>query len=412
LENKYFNNTDSLFTITNNYPETIDIFVSKGFPQMGDKEQREKFGKIVTYEQAIKLKKMDLNTFTELLLSTIKTKRETVDVTYKEKNDMTDKKIKIQGLLPCPIRIPLLEKFESYLLKQDKSVVDNIGYELKAASMGLGWLKNDVINNDNPDNLSDIFISAGFDLFFEKDLMGKFKEKKVFKDMSGINNYNKDFENEYISLKDPKGDYSMLGVVPAVFLVNTELLNGRKAPESWEEILKDEFHNSISLPVSDFDLFNSILIHIYKKFGEDGIKKLSENLLSNLHPSQMVKSHVKPEPPTITIMPYFFTKTVRENSPMKFIWPKDGAIISPIFMLTKKDKENDIGDLAKYLASEEIGEVFAIKGLFPSVNPNVENIIPEGGKFMWVGWDYIYDNDIGTLIKKCEKIFFDKKEVK
>jgi len=24
---------------------------------------------------------------------------------------------------------------------------------------------------------------------------------------------------------------------------------------------------------------------------------------------------------------------------------------------------------------------------------------------MWLGWDYIKNNDIGSLIKKCEKIF-------
>ena len=37
-----------------------------------------------------------------------------------------------------------------------------------------------------------MFISAGFDLFFDKDLMGKFKEQGIFKDMTGIEKYNTD----------------------------------------------------------------------------------------------------------------------------------------------------------------------------------------------------------------------------
>jgi hypothetical protein len=26
-------------------------------------------------------------------------------------------------------------------------------------------------------------------------------------------------------------------------------------------------------------------------------------------------------------------------------------------------------------------------------------------KYMWLGWDYIKNNDIGSLINKCESIF-------
>ena len=83
----------------------------------------------------------------------------------------------------------------------------------------------------------------------------------------------------------------MLAVVPAVFLVNTEVLGDRPFPKSWADLLKPEFENSVSLPISDFDLFNAILISIYKNYGEDGVKKLGKTLLQNMHPSQMVKSN-------------------------------------------------------------------------------------------------------------------------
>ena len=44
------------------------------------------------------------------------------------------------------------------------------------------------------------------------------------------------------------------------------------------------------------------------------------------------------------------------------------------------------------------------QGLFPSVNPNIDNKL-DGKKFIWLGWDYIYSNDIGELIDSCEKLF-------
>lgn len=178
-------------------------------------------------------------------------------------------------------------------------------------------------------------------------------------------------------------------------------------PRKWADMLTPEFEKSVSLPISDFDLFNSILININKKYGENGIKALGKTLLENLHPSQMVKSDKKKENiPTVTIMPYFFTKMIMKNGPMVPIWPEDGAIISPIFMLTKKDKKEKIGKIVEFLSGKEVGEVLSHQGLFPSVNPEVDNRL-DGKEFMWCGWEYIHNNDIGEVLEECKKIFFE-----
>ena len=67
-------------------------------------------------------------------------------------------------------------------------------------------------------------------------------------------------------------------------------MNGREIPKTWADLLKPEFEKSVSLPVSDFDLFNAILLNIYKLYGDEGVKKLGKSLIQNLHPAQMVKS--------------------------------------------------------------------------------------------------------------------------
>jgi ABC-type Fe3+ transport system substrate-binding protein len=104
-------------------------------------------------------------------------------------------------------------------------------------------------------------------------------------------------------------------------------------------------------------------------------------------------------------MPYFFTKMAKGGGPMKPIWPKDGAIISPIFMLSKNSKSEKIKPLVDFFSSVEVGEILSHNGLFPSTNPKVDNRLPKGSEFMWMGWDYIYDIDISERIKKCEEIF-------
>ena len=105
-------------------------------------------------------------------------------------------------------------------------------------------------------------------IYFDKDLMGKFKENEVFQDITGLEKLNEDFDNQEIDLKDPERQYSIIGAVPAVFMVNTEELKGRDFPRTWEDLLKPEYEGSVSIPTMDNDLFNAILLNIYKSTGK------------------------------------------------------------------------------------------------------------------------------------------------
>ncbi|GKX31194.1 hypothetical protein SH1V18_36740 [Vallitalea longa] len=401
---KYFNVKDSLYDITELYKETIDLFVSIGFENMVNENQRKTFGKTITLETALKLKKINIDVFTKNLMDVIEHNRigNSEENNYMQKEDAD---IKIEGVLPCPVRIPLMEAFNKWIENSASDYGNEMNYDLKAASMGVDWLKKALLKSDNPDIISDIFISAGFDLFFDKKLMGKWVSKGIFEDVSSLSHYNKEFDNDKISLKDPKDNYSIIGVVPAIFLINMEELNGRKVPQSWEDILQPEFENNVSLPVGDFDLFNAILLNIHKEYGEEGIRRLGKSLSTSMHPSEMVKSHRKQDKPVITIMPYFFTKMIKEDGPMKPVWPSDGAIISPIFLLSKKNKKEKLKPIVEFFSSKEVGEILSHNGRFPSVNPEVDNRIDTDKEYMWIGWDYIYKNDIGKLIKMCEDIF-------
>lgn len=400
MDDKYFDVKDSLYDITEKYEEAIDLLVSVGFDHMKDENMRKTLGKSISLEDALKLKKINLDTFVSQLIERIQRNGDESHSFSKEKNA-----VKILGVLPCPVKVPLTEAFENWIKNQNFDFT--LEYELKAASTGVDWLE-DVLKEQSEEKLPDIFISAGFDLFFNKNLLGRYKEKNIFEDITGLSQYNKDFDNDTIRLKDPNNQYSMIGVVPAVFLINEQELKGKKKPTSWEELLKPEFEGSVSLPIGDFDLFHAILLNIYKLYGEEGVKGLGKILQSGMHPSQMVKSYIKKSnKPAVTIMPYFFTKMVTPATPMTPVWPREGAIISPIFLLSKESKKERLKPIVDFFASKQVGEILSHNGKFPSVHPKVDNEIERENKYMWIGWDYIENNDIAGLIKKCEEIFND-----
>lgn len=389
---------DTLFQVTENYKEALDLLVSLGFDNLKDEEKRRTLGKIITIGDSLKSKGIALHAFAEQLKERVQLSDHT-----EKTSPVGTEIINMAGVLPCPVRIPLLETFEEWLSEQKFDFT--LEYDLKAASMGISWLEES-LKSEQIEKLPDLFISAGFDMFFDKKLFGKYKSQDLFEDLTSFPKYNDDFENEYLSLPDPKKQYSMIGVVPAVFLINVKELGERKMPESWEDILHPDFKNSISLPVSDFDLFNAILLNIYKMYGEEGIIKLGVNMQRSMHPSEMVKSHAKLlERPSVTIMPYFFTKMVKKGGPMEAVWPKDGAIMSPIFLLTKKTKHQQLKPIVDFLSSKEVGEILSHNGRFPSTNPEVDNRIPKENRYMWLGWDFIEEHDLTALIRHLETLF-------
>ena len=397
---KYFDENEKIIDILNRYPETVEFFVNKGFDKLKNEKDRDVIGKL-SLNLILKTKGISIEGFSQMLDDFIELARNSADITLNQKTKRT-KGVKVVGLLPCPVRVPLLEQFDAFVEKNET----DIEYDLKAASHGLEWLKGTVRGVEDYNELADIYLSAGFDLFFDEKLMGKFKKAGVFKSGVKYDKFNSDFENDYMSLKDPSGDYSILAVVPAVFLVNKNELNGREVPKTWADLLKPEFEKSVSLPVSDFDLFNAILLNIYKLYGDDGVKKLGKSLIQSLHPAQMVKSdRLTVNRPTVTIMPYFFTRMTKEGGTMIPVWPEDGAIISPVFMLTKAEKLKEMESLIDFLSSKAVGEILSHKGFFPSVNPEVENLTPRDKKYLWIGWDYIYNNNLQEQMHHCEDLF-------
>lgn len=395
----------TLLAITEKNPETIPVFVSNGFPHMADPAKRVALGKSISLSTALLLKQLNEDSFVALLEEAIQREADTTDLTLaKGGKKAAAEGPRVVGLLPCPVRLPLMEKWNAFLSERRKEGKAEIQHDLRSASMGLDWVKENLSETTEKEELPDIFLSAGFDLFFDEAKIGRFRRAGLFADPLAKAGENPDFAG--LQLKDPEGYYSIISAVPAIFLVNGDELNGRPAPASWKDLLDPQFENSVSIPVGDFDLFNAILLNIQKSYGDDGVTALGRSLLESMHPSQMVKSErLTSNKPAVTIMPYFFSKMVKPGSALKAVWPEDGALLSPVFMLAKASDSPDISAAAEFFASKEVGEVLAHQGLFPSTHPEVDNRLPEGSRFMWLGWDYIVKHDLSALIDHCMNTF-------
>lgn len=401
---RYFDVDDSLYDITEQYPETVAVFASNGFPQMEDHAQRENFGKMISFTAALQMKQKNPETFLGLLEEVITAERENVDATLGKAAAKDEEGLNVVGLLPCPVRIPLLELYQAFAEELAKTGKVGINTELKAASVGTDWVAANIEGVESSAGLPDLFISAGFDLFFDREKIGKFRDQGDFVDMVQWEADNPLFAK--LGLRDPQRNYSIIAIVPAVFLVNHKELNGRAAPQSWQDLLAPEWEQSVSLPVGDFDLFNAILLSIHDTYGDEGVEKLGHSMMVALHPSQMVKSdRSKVQRPAVTIMPYFFTKTVKEGGPMSAVWPSDGAIVSPIFMLAKKQRAEELQAVVDFFASKAVGETLAHTGLFPSLHPEVDNKLSNDTPFMWLGWEKIMAKDLSAEIKMCNELF-------
>ena len=402
--------TMTLFDITEKHPETIDVFVSNGYEHVGDESKRTVQGKMISLAQAVKAKGKDLTAFTALLENAVQANQAETDITLKTVEDEskvfpTEGEIRVAGLLPCPVRLPLLEAFNEVAQKVTADTGLTVGVRLAAASVGADVLDEGMNAIKGESDLPDIFLSAGFEAFFDKRNMARFKNRGVFVDRSW-ETHNALFDG--YDLKDPDGHYAMLSVVPAVFLVDKTLLEeGEAVPQTWEEILSPRFEGKIALPVGDFDLFNGILLTIWKHYGDAGVEAIGRNLLEGMHPSQAAGRFAPKggKGPLVSVIPYFFSKMAQFNPNAEIVWPADGAVISPIFMLLKKSSPAAAGRIADFFASKEVGEILSHRGLFPSLHPDVENKVPESAPFMWLGWDFIRENDLGELIPKVNDIF-------
>jgi len=305
----------------------------------------------------------------------------------------------VLALLPCAIKIPLEAKIAGFIKE------NNI--PLKYEILSNAVVQEDVFDSikaiDDIANLPDMMIAPGFNRFFYPSFVERFVKKGFFK--SALDFEAADAYKE-AGVIDPNGYYDIVAVNPLVFLADKSNYPDLEPPKKWEDILSPHYEKKIAFRGHNADsLCEGVLFETYNSHGIAGIKKLARNIKCRLHPSQMVSlaGSRKKESPFVSVLPLSFANLVKENNNVQIIWPEDGAVMNPVVMLTKKDCSDDIKSIAKYFLGSHVGELFSEIGFY-SLRRDMENKMPHCGKYKWIGWDFLFSNNLETLHDELNQI--------
>ena len=314
------------------------------------------------------------------------------------KNIIDKPKYDVLGLFPSPIKVPIEIGFDN--------MINNLEYECDFKYLIEGNANYEVMWMDESshiplkEELPRIIISAGVNSFYRNDFRTKAIEEQYFKEVKGIED-----ELTENDLSDLEGNYHIMALNYLVMVVDLTKLENRDIPKSWEELLNSSFKNEIAIRGKKGKYCETTLLAIYKDYGMEGIIKLSELVGYGGHPAQMVKNAGKgiKESPTISVIPYFYAKLLKNNKNVKVVWPEEGAIISPVTLLVQRGISKNLENVVNYFISEEVRNICKNASL-PNPIDYLKYLRENNYKLNWIGWDFIRNNDINKLLLELNHI--------
>lgn len=416
--------TDTLYEVTERYPGTVAVFVSAGLRRMADETMRRTYGGAITVAAVADARGIPLSDLLQQLHAATTPAEDhngdgppvggALRGSGASPAARVPREVRIMGLVPCPIRVPLTNSLDDFSRDFTGKSGIEIHANLQAAYTGTEWMEEAIPAHPTPDEIPDIFLSAGFRMFFTDPRFLQMRRAGTFADRSGWGGQNA--FGRFNDLQDPEGKFTVISVVPAVFMVNREVLGNRRVPRTWEEVLSPEFENSLALPIGDFDLFDALLLGVYRRFGMAGVEQLGRNMFQSLHPAQMIAGAAgaaggasspgggAAAQPLITIMPWFFTRTVNEHSPLIPVWPEDGALAAPVLLITRSDRR-EIQPVVDFLTGLPVSRVLSRLGLFPSTHPENDDFPAADHPLQWPGWDFLLSPELPHLLESTTAAF-------
>jgi len=322
------------------------------------------------------------------------------EIIWKNENDPSLKSLKLSffGHTYCPLKHTFKDSFEIVLNKYLLETGDTYFKYFIPSACSDSEKYDDLWKTDDIDELPEIIVGAGFGDFFNQEFIDKFVKNAYFKAVpyTGIH---KTFTSA--GLIDPDGGYTIYSVFPLVMLIDKRKLGEMPVPKQWGDLLNPVYANNIIIGASHGDIHEDFLMYIYKEYGEQGLKMLAPNIKDGLHASQMAKlaGTNSSNGAAIYVIPWMFAKACPKTETTELIWPDDGALVTPMYMLVKKDVIESYQPFIDFLTGFDYGQKSA-NTYFPAANGEVDNKMPAGAEFKWLGWDYIKSQAIDEL-KEC-----------
>ncbi len=399
---KTIDETMSIYQILSEYPFLLKIFKQHGMEKFERKDVLEKLGPFLKLRTALSMVSVNKDSFIELLNQAILDSETKGDFTLADSPERQTE-LTLLALLPCGMKMPFnraLDAFSADYSKQTGNVLHslvegNVNHEISY------YAYMDSVTSI--EELPDIIISSDINSFYHKPFQENFLSKEYFVNLA-VSPMNSDFES--IGFADPRDQFTMISGNLLVLVTIDELMEGNARPESWGDILKDEFRNKVVMRGQNGFFCNGVLLPFYQMYDIEGMKKLASSIYAGLHPSEMVKmiDSKKDDVAPMYIMPHFFAMKIKDKNRVTITIPSEGAIVSPVQMLVKKSATERVKEITDFLCGKKFGEISA-KAFFPTTNPEIKNKLEDVDSLYWVGWDFLLDNDIGALKKEIAEVF-------
>ncbi len=139
-----------------------------------------------------------------------------------------------------------------------------------------------------------------------------------------------------------------------------------------------------------------------------GLIQLAANIRESWHPAQMARAAASSNSKgtAVYIIPWFWAQARSPSTDVQLVWPEDGALTSPIYLLIKESARAVLKPIIECITGAEMGAKSA-QACFPSLHPDVDNKLPENASFKWLGWEYIKSNDLEQLKAYTTEVFSD-----
>jgi len=387
--------TENLLQLAEQSEKLIGVFEKQGLGSYFKPDNLSKIGRFTRLNTLLKSNNIDV----ELFITSLNNIIDEDEKVNKESNQHQED-LHFAAMLPCGLRNPFKEFVEAFLQKNKAEFKDlnyliegNVNHELSYYPL--------LDNIKDEDELPDIIVASDVNNFFHRPFMEQFIHNDIFETYEP---YTPNFYLEKVAYADPEKHFTMFTANMLVMVVDKEKLGERKMPNKWEDLLDPSFENDVIMRGEEDFFCNAVMLPFYKDKGMESIKILAHNIKSGLHPAEMVKlaGSGKPECAAVYIMPYFFSKRIKSQK-VEVVWPHDGAIASPVFLLAKKSKLNQHKLLLDFLLSKEMAEML-LGRFFPSIHPEADHqCLPQTVK--WLGWDFLKQHNIGALKDEIRKEF-------
>jgi ABC-type Fe3+ transport system substrate-binding protein len=391
---------DRVDGILKNYRGAKHLFRTYGFDALVDKVVSSDGVVSSTLREVLAERNIDCAGFIALLEEQIAAHQVSAQETLASRS-YNQENLQFLALLPCPVKIPFHGVFSEFLGREWNGAPPFSYLVESNANNQLAYYQH-IGGFRTLDDMPDIVISPGLNGYYHRYFVENFKKKNYFSEVMDAS----ESPYKHLDLRDPDGHYSVIGANIEVIVIDNDRMGDRNMPERWSDLIRPEYHDAVTIRGQDGFFCETVLLTLYKEIGLSGVRDFARSVGGDGHPAQMVKNAGSPKSraPPISIMPLFFANIAKSTKNVTIVWPQDGAIVSPVTLIAKKERQDALEPLVSFLAGEKTGAIFS-GASFPSMAAGVEPCVPRDATFDWVGWDYLNSHDVGREIDCISREF-------